>query len=84
MHPEPLIQKLFAIERAIDGCPRLQLRAMVVEAEEAALRMDLDNLHRTDELHRRLNERSATGRASSSLIIRKGCSAPRRARRLAL
>ena len=68
MHPEPLIQKLFAIERAIDRVPPAQLRAMLVDAEEAALRMDLDNLHRIDELHRRLNQRSATGRESSPLI----------------
>jgi hypothetical protein len=56
MRPEPLIQKLFAIERAIGSVQPAQLRAMVVDAEEAALRLDLDNLHCIDELHRRLAE----------------------------
>lgn len=58
MHPETLIQKLFAIERAIGNAPAAQLRAMVVEAQEAALRMELDNMHGIDELRRRLESRS--------------------------
>jgi len=44
MHPETLIKKLFAIERAIGNASAAQLRAMVIEAQEAALRMELDNL----------------------------------------
>lgn len=62
MQPEPLIQKLFAIERAIGRVQPALLRAMVVDAEEAALRMDLDNLRSIDELHRRLGGRN--GKAS--------------------
>ena len=47
MISEPLIQKLFAIERAIGQVPPAALRAMVIEAEEAALRMELDSVRQT-------------------------------------
>ena len=57
MKPEPLIQKLFAIERAIGRVQPAQLLEMVVDAEETALRLDLENLHSIDELHKRLDER---------------------------
>jgi hypothetical protein len=54
MTPEPLIQKLFAIERAIGIATPGVLRAMVIDAQETALRMDLDNLHEIDAIRRRL------------------------------
>jgi hypothetical protein len=53
MRPETLIQKLFAIERAIGNASPAALRAMVIDAQETALRMDLDNLHEMDGLRRR-------------------------------
>jgi len=54
MRPEPLIQKLFAIERAIGIAAPGVLRAMVIDAQETALRMDLENLHEFDAIRRRL------------------------------
>ena len=66
MHPEPLIQKLFAIERAIGNVQPAQLRAMVVDAEEAALRLDLDNLHSIDELNELLGEGPVRTRSEAS------------------
>ena len=54
MTPEPLIQKLFAIERAIGVAAPGVLRAMVIDAQETALRMDLENLHEIDAIRRRL------------------------------
>ncbi|HEX4310079.1 MAG TPA: hypothetical protein VHZ25_08615 [Acidobacteriaceae bacterium] len=59
MKPEPLIQKLFAIERAIGHTTPAALRAMVIEAQETALRMDLENLHDIDTLRRRLESHEA-------------------------
>ena len=59
MKPEPLIQKLFAIERAIGLVPPAALRAMIVDAQESALRLELDNLHSMDDLRRRLDGRRA-------------------------
>ena len=53
MHPEPLIQKLFAIERAIGQVSPATLRAMVIDAEEAALRLELDSLCSIDQLRPR-------------------------------
>jgi hypothetical protein len=53
MTPEPLIQKLFAIERAIGTTTPGVLRAMVIDAQETALRMDLDNLQEIDAIQRR-------------------------------
>ena len=40
MQPEPLIQKLFALERSIESATPSHLREMVVEAQECALAMD--------------------------------------------
>jgi hypothetical protein len=40
MKPATLVQQLFAIERAIPHSDPVTLRAMVIEAQEAALRMD--------------------------------------------
>lgn len=57
MKPEPLIQKLFAIERAIGRVSPAVLRALVIDAQEAALRMDFDNLHSIERIRRRLEER---------------------------
>jgi hypothetical protein len=54
MRHEPLIQQLFAIERAIGTAAPGTLRAMVIEAQETALRMELDNLHDIDALRHRL------------------------------
>ena len=59
MTPEPLIQKLFAIERAIGHMTPAALRALVIDAQETALRMDLDNLHDIDTLRRRLEAHEA-------------------------
>jgi hypothetical protein len=59
MRPEPLIQKLFAIERAIGTIPPAALRAMIIDAQETALRMELENLHDIDTLRRRLETREA-------------------------
>lgn len=61
MKPEPLIQKLFAIERAIGRVPAATLRAMIIDAEESALRLELDNLHSTDAVQWRLEQRRAGG-----------------------
>jgi hypothetical protein len=42
MQPDPLIQKLFAIERAIGSSdPEALMRAMVIDAEESALELEL-------------------------------------------
>ena len=65
MQSEPLIQKLFAIERAIGLVQTAELRAMVIEAEEAALRMDLDTLHAVDELQQRLLRHAEEARSDS-------------------
>ena len=54
MKPEPLIQKLFALERAIGIASSAVLRTMVIDAQETALRMDLENLHEIDAIRRRL------------------------------
>jgi len=66
MKPEPLIQKLFAIERAIGRVSSATLRAMVIDAQESALRMDLDNLHDIDTLRRHLEERRIATRSGGS------------------
>lgn len=57
MRPEPLIQKLFAIERAIGHTSPAALRAMVIDAEETALRLDLDNLHNIESIRRSAEKR---------------------------
>ncbi|HEY1810054.1 MAG TPA: hypothetical protein VGG42_15930 [Acidobacteriaceae bacterium] len=44
MGSEPLIQKLFALERAVGKVDNNRLRAMIVDAEEAALAMDREIL----------------------------------------
>jgi len=54
MKPEPLIQKLFAIERAIGIASSAVLRTMVIDAQETALRMDLESLREIDAIGRRL------------------------------
>jgi hypothetical protein len=46
MESEPLIQKLFALERAVGKVGNITLRAMIIEAEEAALAMDREILLR--------------------------------------
>jgi hypothetical protein len=46
MGSEPLIQKLFALERAVGKVGNTTLRAMIIEAEEAALAMDREILIR--------------------------------------
>lgn len=46
MGSEPLIQKLFALERAVGKVSNVALRAMIIEAEEAALAMDREILVR--------------------------------------
>jgi len=46
MGSEPLIQKLFALERAVGKVGNATLRAMIIEAEEAALAMDREILLR--------------------------------------
>jgi len=57
MRPEPLIQKLFAIERAIGHTSPAALRAMVIDAQETALRLDLDNLHNIESIRRSAEKR---------------------------
>lgn len=55
MKPDPLIQKLFAIERAIGHTAPGALRLMVIEAEESALQLELEllnTLHRLENLKR--------------------------------
>lgn len=44
MGSEPLIQKLFALERAVGKVDNAGLRAMIIDAEEAALAMDREIL----------------------------------------
>jgi len=46
MGSEPLIQKLFALERAVGKVGNATLRTMIIEAEEAALAMDREILLR--------------------------------------
>ncbi|MGA7522443.1 MAG: hypothetical protein WBW84_08165 [Acidobacteriaceae bacterium] len=46
MGSEPLIQKLFALERAVGHVGNTALLAMIIEAEEAALAMDREILSR--------------------------------------
>jgi hypothetical protein len=46
MGSEPLIQKLFALERAVGKVGNATLRVMIIEAEEAALAMDREILLR--------------------------------------
>lgn len=46
MGSEPLIQKLFALERAVGKVENAALRAMIIDAEEAALAMDRELLSR--------------------------------------
>lgn len=58
MKPASLLQKLFAIERAIESnCPPAALRAMVIEAQETALQLDLDNLHDIETIRRGMERR---------------------------
>jgi hypothetical protein len=57
MRPDPLIQKFFAIERAIGYSDLSTLRLMVIEAEESALQLELD-------LHRALRRQDAPKRAA--------------------
>lgn len=57
MKPEPLIQKLFAIERAIGNTSNSHLRALVIEAQETALRMEIENLEDIEAIRRSLEER---------------------------
>lgn len=58
MKPASLLQKLFAIERAIDGdCPPAALRTMVIEAQEMALALDLENLHDIESIRQRMERR---------------------------
>lgn len=45
MRPDPLIQKLFAIERAIGSSDPETLRAMVIDAEESAIEAELQFIH---------------------------------------
>jgi len=46
MGSEPLIQKLFALERAVGKVSNAALRTMIIEAEEAALALDREILLR--------------------------------------
>lgn len=57
MKPEPLIQKLFAIERAIGNTTHSHLRALVIEAQETALRMEIEILEDIEAIRRSLEER---------------------------
>lgn len=57
MKPEPLIQKLFAIERAIGKVRPAVLRTMIIDAQESALRLELDSLHSMDQVRQRLDQR---------------------------
>ena len=57
MKPEPLIKKLFAIERAIDQASAATLRALVIEAQEIALQLDLENLHDIEAIRRHMEQR---------------------------
>jgi len=58
MKPASLIQKLFAIERAIaNECPPATLRAMVIDAQETALQLDLENLHDIETIRRGMEKR---------------------------
>ena len=53
-----LLQKLFAIERAIEAnCAPAALRAMVIEAQEMALALDLENLHDIETIRQRMERR---------------------------
>ena len=55
MKPDPLIQKLFAIERAIGHTAPGALRLIVIEAEKSALQLGLEllnTLHRLEDLKR--------------------------------
>jgi hypothetical protein len=52
MKPDSLIQKLFAIERAIGNSDPEALRAMVIDAEESALAMELESLRTWRKLER--------------------------------
>lgn len=46
MGSETLIQKLFALERAVGKVDNIALRTMIIEAEEAALAMEREILAR--------------------------------------
>ena len=46
MGSEPLIQKLFALERAVGKVSSATLRTMIIDAEEAALALDRELLRR--------------------------------------
>ncbi len=46
MGSEPLIQKLFALERAVGKVSNTTLRRMIIDAEEAALELDREMLQR--------------------------------------
>ena len=46
MGSEPLIQKLFALERAVGKVSNVTLRTMIIDAEEAALALDREILQR--------------------------------------
>jgi hypothetical protein len=46
MGSEPLIQKLFALERAVGKVDPTALLAMIIEAEEAALALDREMMQR--------------------------------------
>jgi hypothetical protein len=52
MGPDLLIQKLFAIERAIGSSDPETLRAMVIDAEESALEAELHFLRTLRKLER--------------------------------
>jgi hypothetical protein len=67
MKAEPLIQKLFAIERAIGIAAPGVLRAMVIDAQETALRMDLDSLQEIDAIRLRLGANQETDLRASEV-----------------
>lgn len=54
MKTDPLIQQLFAIERALGCVTNDQLRAMIIDAQEAALEYEVRNLHEIETLRQRL------------------------------
>lgn len=57
MSTDPLIQQLFAIERALGYVTKEELRAMIIDAQEAALENEIRNLREIESLRQRLEEK---------------------------
>lgn len=61
MKPESLLQQLFAIERSIGYVTKDELRAMVIDAQEAALAAEVRTVREIEVLRQRLEQSRPAG-----------------------